>query len=428
MNAVLPSLAVVACLAGPGFGDTWTVGPTGDFTEIQPAVDAAAPGDSILVEAGTYAPFEIAKPLNVLGAGAESVMIAGVNTVDFVAMGVHDIGPFSSVVVSGMSFSMAEAVGTTPLLHVYDNEGSVLLHDIETTATFLDWTPGPVLQLTSSDWVTIDQSTIRGGGSFFFEDPSEAVFAVDSEVWIYSSELLGMGVDLGADRIPEVALRAVDSVVYVADSTLKGGDGGVVQIGFDVACYEGAQAAVLEGSAVAKFVDGQFTTGSGGFHPGCFGQPSDDPDGTIELLGSSQGIFSDAIQVNDPGIFTEPGATATFNNLIYPTLALGPVRAAPGESFDVLLSGNASSAGLLFYALGLGTNTLGLPGVDGVFALNPLPFLGTLPVGLDAAGEQVLPLVVPVDASLLGVVVHFQWLELDPSQNGLSNPTLLPVR
>jgi len=430
MKFVRSSLAAMICsaLAGSGFGDTWTVGVTGDFADIQSAVDASAPGDSILVEAGTYAPFEIAKPLNVLGAGPDVVHIEGTNTVDFVAMGIRDIAPFTSVVVSGMSFGMTDAVSGVPLVHLYDNSGAVLLHDIETTTSFLATHPGPVIQLTSSDWVTLDQSTVRGGGSFFFEEPSEAVFAIDSELWVYSSELLGMGVDLGATRIPEVALRAVDSVVYVADSTLKGGDGGIAQIGFDVACVDGAQAAVLQGSAIAKFVDGDFTTGQDGFHVACNTPPGTGPDGTIELLGTSQGIFSDNIQVNDPGIFAEPGASATFNDLIYPTLALGPVRAAPGESFDVLLSGNPSSAGLLFYALGLGTNTFGLPGVDGVFALNPLPFLGTVAVGLDAAGDQVLPLVVPVDASLLGVVVHFQWLELDPSQNGLSNPTLLPVR
>src|SRR5262245_15243003 len=37
------------------------VGPGGDFTDIQPAIDAALDGDVILVEPGTYTAFRLAK-------------------------------------------------------------------------------------------------------------------------------------------------------------------------------------------------------------------------------------------------------------------------------------------------------------------------------------------------------------------------------
>ena len=46
------------------------------FTEIQPAVDAAAPGDVIIVRAGSYDGFKVlGKPLEILGEGKDQVTV-----------------------------------------------------------------------------------------------------------------------------------------------------------------------------------------------------------------------------------------------------------------------------------------------------------------------------------------------------------------
>ena len=75
------SLRAPACLslllasAMSAQGTVWTVDfdGSGDFDEIQPAVDAAADGDVILVAPGGYAPFRISgKGLRVHGAGPRS--------------------------------------------------------------------------------------------------------------------------------------------------------------------------------------------------------------------------------------------------------------------------------------------------------------------------------------------------------------------
>jgi hypothetical protein len=64
-------LAFAAFAAALSAQTTWIVdasnGPGTNFTEIQPAVDAASAGDVILVRPGTYAPISVSKGVAILG-------------------------------------------------------------------------------------------------------------------------------------------------------------------------------------------------------------------------------------------------------------------------------------------------------------------------------------------------------------------------
>ncbi len=62
------ALIVCAALAVPASAATLTVGAGGQFKTIQQAVDAANPGDTVLVALGTYAENVVVnKPVTVTG-------------------------------------------------------------------------------------------------------------------------------------------------------------------------------------------------------------------------------------------------------------------------------------------------------------------------------------------------------------------------
>lgn len=80
---LLSALSLFATPLWPQAGSVWTVdealGPGADFAELQPAVDAAADGDLVLVRSGTYAPFvlEFGKAVSVLADAGAEVLVVG---------------------------------------------------------------------------------------------------------------------------------------------------------------------------------------------------------------------------------------------------------------------------------------------------------------------------------------------------------------
>ena len=74
----LTVLLLVAVVSGVQ-GATLVVAPSGaDFTTIQPAVDAASPGDTIAVQAGTYpGDIVVRTPVTVLGTDGVSIGTGG---------------------------------------------------------------------------------------------------------------------------------------------------------------------------------------------------------------------------------------------------------------------------------------------------------------------------------------------------------------
>jgi len=102
MNVLRASLAVLL-LAAPAAaqGAVWVVdaaaGPGSDFTDIQPAIAAAADGDVILVRGGLYSSFTLdARSLAIVGQdGADVQVYLGTSVV-------RNVGPTQSVVLRGL--------------------------------------------------------------------------------------------------------------------------------------------------------------------------------------------------------------------------------------------------------------------------------------------------------------------------------------
>ncbi|MEW6747991.1 MAG: hypothetical protein AB1486_35195, partial [Planctomycetota bacterium] len=78
---------------------TWIVAldGSGDFTQVQPAIDAASPGDIILVKPGTYDSFILNKALTVVGSGQDLTTITDAGSPDNRAVTVRDQVGYATV-------------------------------------------------------------------------------------------------------------------------------------------------------------------------------------------------------------------------------------------------------------------------------------------------------------------------------------------
>ncbi|MEW6743815.1 MAG: hypothetical protein AB1486_13755 [Planctomycetota bacterium] len=78
MKSFLLLAPILLALAPAAISATWIVAQdgSGDFIEIQEAVDAAAPGDLILVKPGVYRGVYIQKPVSIVGSGPDRTILA----------------------------------------------------------------------------------------------------------------------------------------------------------------------------------------------------------------------------------------------------------------------------------------------------------------------------------------------------------------
>ncbi len=123
--AITILVSTLLCSAGPARAGTWHVEQdgSGDFTRIQPAVDAAASGDTIRIGPGTYGPdavdldpgyaakiaafWDDPRNLVFIGAGADRVKISALEPPSPVTLtaGIVHLGPAKlAVTVRGIAF------------------------------------------------------------------------------------------------------------------------------------------------------------------------------------------------------------------------------------------------------------------------------------------------------------------------------------
>jgi len=390
-----------------------TVGSSGsgaDFTDIQPAVDAALPGDTIRILAGSYTGFTVGKPLTIQGAGSDQCFVETV-FVGFPRTVIEVDGLASgTLVISGLEVDPTFSIWL-PAITVSDSAGTVVLHDVvleePADRKFLH-VEGPT-DLVLSHFTAHGTTVVPNAGAYFL------VSVLEGNAWIIDSSIVNedetpawLNNDFGA-------LELSQSDAYIYGTSVDGRDlepGGLAHWGGDgiwshastlflsrttvtggdaAGSYEGGYAARLSGASVATLLPD--TSLEGGLGVGGVQDP-------LLLEGESQVVRAAS---------AAPGLSVTESLL------------EPGDTLEFSLTGPALAPGRLFVALQSGTPTE-YPGLAGALFLPPSLVIDLGNVSLDANGAAQLTATVPDAAGLSGRLAVFQWVAASGPALVLSNP------
>lgn len=211
------TLALVLASNALGQNQVWIVdvgGGVGAFsTQIQPAIDAAADGDVILVRPGSYLPFTIdKKSVSII---RDSTIISPVQ-VQFVE--VRNLQATQRVVLHGIGTSLSPTPGTqtVPMRWFHDNAGVVI---VETCAIYFG---APGVSVSNSANVVLTRCFVING--------APGIATTNSNLHLYDTAVVGAnganstGMVLASDGADAVSVSGGSAVAV--GSSLNGGAGG----------------------------------------------------------------------------------------------------------------------------------------------------------------------------------------------------------
>jgi len=154
----LPTVVLVTalCAGKPGAQTVHMVGP-GGFAQIQAAINAAANGDVVVIQSGTYAAFTLAKDLTLTAAPGA---IVDVSTTTILTAGVTVLQPPTSARLAGLRFRASTLLApfATRVLG-----GTVYCEDCAFESQRYGFAPAPGL-LVQNARVALQRCVLIGGG------------------------------------------------------------------------------------------------------------------------------------------------------------------------------------------------------------------------------------------------------------------------
>jgi hypothetical protein len=374
---VLPLLVAAPAAAGVIVVDD-DGGPGVDYTDLPPAVAAAAVDDLILVHPGDYSAFTLDKGLRILGSAA----------------GVHVA---TGSVVTGV---LPKEIAVLAQLEVVDLElrdcaGTVVLEQVRNRLP--NKTPRPsFLTVDNCHDVRLRGSTFEGSTFTSSSYGGEYAVGVDgSRIEVVQSSLRGnpgVGTDCGSGGSGGIGLSTWNGAwVHVAASDVEGGEGGYSSYACPSFCNQGAgrggngidlggASTLLLAGHDTNFVRGGFE-GNGGACD-CDGDP-----GTGLRVHASTALYSGAqlfgggSWCSGPGqaLSVTGGGSATQVVPPDPLLELQGSTPAPGAVIRFAISGQPGDKVVLY--LGRKPMTVPIPGVlveqlttqDRAFQLGAIP-------------------------------------------------------
>ncbi len=386
--AVICTGIVLPLLAPSLPAHVWTVGGAdGDFSEIQPAIDAATAGDTILVRPGTYLNLVLNKGVLVRASDEPFLLAFG--------GAIRDVPTGQTAGLGG-----AETQGY-PLL-VENCRGEVVLEDLQLFAgentLWIQQCPnvsasGIDVRLGSgagSSAVSIETSTVQmtefvihgnDGSTFFERDGGAALSLTDSRVMLSNGELRGGAGGLGScPGNGGDALQITRSQVHLignGSETFQGGAGGD-STSAECPGGQGGNGVSSTGLSVIRGSGVNLLPGAGGGGPGASGQEGLPTQGAIP-------IWSNPV----------PQLTVTGN-------------LNPGDTFHAELTQEEAGTALLLLGGAGGWTPYGSLGPGLGIALQGSWFQPVLLGSVPGASTTPFDSVLGQNSDLLGLIVHAQ--------------------
>jgi hypothetical protein len=371
--ASLAFLGAVAVGTAASLPTTWIVdddgGPGVNFTKIQPAIDAAADGDLILVRAGSYGDFSLSKNLTILGEEDARVgrptlqgigLQATVAALEFRDMWVRNCP--GTVVLDGLLAWETNTKGQT----LIDVENCADVRVIEADAESGWWLDAPYVAVHDGSRVEVVLSYLTGKKGL--DAPSSGY--------------------LGGDGEPAVQVDGA-SRVHLARCTLRGGEGGdAFKPTWGIGGRGGAGLRVTDGVAIVTGRGSDLIQGGKGGSVFLYGYGGDGGDGArVQANGKLR--YSDVLlkagKGGYPWGYSDPGAALK--------VALGGSAKEPKRADPALERAGPPVAG--------GVLNLKLRSEPGCFSRL---FVGTVPIVNPTPGVVIEKLVLPQTTYALGTV------------------------
>jgi hypothetical protein len=452
MKMTAAVLGLILILATQSSATDWVVGPFGSgapFNDIQTAVNAAQPGDRVLVLPGAYVgPVFINKAIELVGGGSSVVTVHG-NISTFPgavpAMRVTGVGAGSRARISGMTLNNlgVPIVPVEYILKVDACTGLVELSDLVLLGPTLSSIPmaaiGGILNVQNCSQVVISGVRSLGiglsssGGSSPVHGLSGAVVQ-SSMVWIADSTARGSATSLpifgwGGDGGDGITL--INSVAHIARSVIQGAQTSGLQNGVAGAGGPGIRA---QGSTVV--LHGGFenvTAGANAYEQLSSGILKLGTAGSGVILdGSSSLVYGvDVSLAGGTGTASLPPGTplvAAAGSIVearaerLPTVSVAPASAPLGSQLTIRLSGEPG----VDYIRAVGLRTMPALGVGALGSVViDLSTIFYWPVDtLDPTGNLTSFVTVPLDPSLAAVEVVEQCAQALPGGIVISPPVI----
>jgi hypothetical protein len=268
--------AVILPLRAAGATDVWVVdqGGGGDFTAIQPAVDAAADGDTVLVRAGSYAGFAVnSKGVAVVADVGALVELQG--SVQIVNLPIGSVAHLAglSVLASGHA-----DVTLNSGLYLQNNHGVVRGFDCSFEGAW--GYPWPTNDDTGREGAVFDQNKDVAFTRCSFTgtearwvynccdygyDGGDGVYSQDTVVAFYDCLLQGgKGGDSGWGGVGGAGCEFINLGLFASGSVFRGGEGGTGEDFIYGPGGPGGDGLIVHGQGQARLTDCLFEGGPGG--------------------------------------------------------------------------------------------------------------------------------------------------------------------